>query len=461
MAKMFDIMHNLIAKVWSKCELTFSKPHQKSEDMIFRYEVLIMKRNLAIKFTKLFFDKLNKYEFLTTSRVSTTHFSRNRKLTFVDIMLLIIRGMTKNIQTELREYMFNVLKQEESCSKQAFSKARQHIKPSAFRELFDFSVSTFYQEAEYKTLKGYRVSAVDGSKLNLPNSNELIEKYGVQTSQGEPQAQALLSAMYDVLNNVIMDAELVPCHSYEGKIALKHLDWLSTNSCGKELILFDRGYPSAELIHEIENRNFKYLMRCTSEFAKWLNYQGSDCTIEHKFKKKAISNALKLRVVEVEISSGKEFLITNLTEDEFSAQQLKDLYRMRWGIETEYDNLKNKILLENFSGACDIAILQDLYASLLLSNYAYFFVYDNEEEIANMNLSKDRKFAYKQNINQTILSLRTIIINTIATGSIRKIQKTIKLIEQELRRAVVPVREKRNIPRIKRHKSNKFPLNQR
>ena len=36
-----------------------------------------------------------------------------------------------------------------------------------------------------------------------------------------------------------------------------------------------------------------------------------------------------------------EVLATNLTEDEFTWQEIADIYRTRWGIETAYDVLKN------------------------------------------------------------------------------------------------------------------------
>ena len=51
----------------------------------------------------------------------------------------------------------------------------------------------FYQEANYATWKGMRVLVIDGSRYNLPTSEELREHYGIQKSSGE-QVQALVLA---------------------------------------------------------------------------------------------------------------------------------------------------------------------------------------------------------------------------------------------------------------------------
>lgn len=39
----------------------------------------------------------------------------------------------------------------------------------------------------------------------------------------------------------------------------------------KNLILFDRGYPSRELIYELEDKGFFYLIRCTHSFLSCVN----------------------------------------------------------------------------------------------------------------------------------------------------------------------------------------------
>lgn len=420
-----------------------------------------MKRILTLKLANLVLNILGSTKFLNSSRTSDRCFIRNRKLNFKNIMLFIIRGITKNIQSELRDFMIKVLKQDEACSKQAFSKARQNIKYEAFRELVGYSVDLFYDEAEYTKFHDYRVLAVDGSKLNLPDSSELRSEFGFQLTSGASQVQGTASLLYDVCNNLILDAHLDKYKSNERVLAEKHLQWLSEHTHDNELIIFDRGYPSAELINSVDTRGFKYIMRCSTEFIKCIKYTGKDTLVSHKFRNKAVGHPIEFRVVEVQIGDTVEYLITNLANCEFDAEQLKELYHMRWGIETKYDDLKNKLSIESFSGLTKTAVLQDFYASLFLSNFAAYLMYDNKEDIKKANMSEQRKYEYKQNVNQTIACLKDFVIDTMAYGSIFKIRKMLKIVIKELGKAIVPIRKNRFFERIRKHKSNKFPTNMR
>ena len=58
-----------------------------------------------------------------------------------------------------------------------------------------------------------------------------------------------------------------------------------------------------------------------------------------------------------------EVLLTNLTEN----FDFKHLYFLRWGVEIEYDVLKNALEIENFSGRTETAIKQDFYAHIIAS----------------------------------------------------------------------------------------------
>lgn len=64
-------------------------------------------------------------------------------------------------------------------SKQAFSKARYKISHTCFQELLEDSLKVSYaEEPAYGTWRGYRVIAADGSSLRLPDSPEIVEKFG-------------------------------------------------------------------------------------------------------------------------------------------------------------------------------------------------------------------------------------------------------------------------------------------
>ena len=91
---------------------------------------------------------------------------------------------------------------------------------------------------------GYRILAVDGSKVNLPCNKELMEIYGCQKSTNN-LIQSLVSCLTDVLNNVILYGIMAPCNGNGRELAKQHILNLSKIKTDKDIILFDCGYPSA------------------------------------------------------------------------------------------------------------------------------------------------------------------------------------------------------------------------
>ena len=80
---------------------------------------------------------------------------------------------------------------------------------------------------------------------------------------------------------------------------------------------------------------------------------------------------LEIRIALVDIGKEEpEILATNLTYDEFSSDDLKELYAKRWTVETGFDRLKNLIEIEDFSGTRRKIIEQDFYAHIFVYNLA-------------------------------------------------------------------------------------------
>ena len=136
-----------------------------------------------------------------------------------------------------------------------------------------------------------------------------------------------------------------------------------------------------------------------------------------------------------------------------------DLYRTRWGIETKYNDIKNKLEIENFTGYSSDAILQDFYATMFLANLAGVLEFDLHEEIEAAHNSPEKKYEYRMNRNRTISELKRTVVEMIATRSKAKRMKLFLEMQNRLHNAVVPVRPDRAAPRTKRHKTAKFSQN--
>lgn len=79
---------------------------------------------------------------------------------------------------------------------------------------------------------------------------------------------------------------------------------------------------------------------------------------------------MDLRVLKFPISeTDYECILTNLSENEFSTIEIKELYAMRWGIETSFRELKYAVGLTRFHSKKKEYVLQEIWARLILYNF--------------------------------------------------------------------------------------------
>lgn len=385
-------------------------------------------------------------------------FSRTRKMNFIDYMYAILQNSKTSLQAGLNAFFDTYKKGETECTKQAFSKGRQRIKVEAFQELSQTVVENFYKKAELSNWKGYQLFGIDGTRLNLPCTKELDEIYGAQTSQGAPQVQVLVSCVYDLLHGIIVDTCFAPCRSSERDAAMAMMADFHVKNVKNPVFIMDRGYPSAELLNAIVTNGHKFIIRYSSEFIQNEEIVNDDVTIVHTFKKKKFS--MKLRVLKIKLSEQEpEQLVTNIFDPSVSLEDFRWAYRKRWGIETKYNDVKNKLEIENFSGYSSKAILQDFYATMFLANLAGVMQYDLHMEIESAHADPENIYAYKMNIAMTISELKRTVVEMLATSSRLKRERLYQKIIFRLTRSVVPVRPNRAEARTKKHKSMKFHNN--
>lgn len=406
-------------------------------------------------------------DFQMKSKQKAEHFTRKRKLGFAEYMMLILQTSKKSLQVMLNTFCDEYTTQALEYSKQAFSKGRERILPKAIEDIYRVSVSEFYGTVDYKTICGYRVSAIDGTTYNLPKTPELQDFFGSQKSTGD-MVQACSSCLYDVVNHIIIDAAIDRVDSSERDLAEGHIQTLKKVSTGKELLLFDRGYPSEKLIREIEDSGFKYVMRCTKDrfFKEVRDFEGSDGKIVRKGGKKYKYLPLNMRIVCIKRDPNGDdseqnvvTLLTNLDEAEFPTHAMLELYRLRWAIETKYNEIKNKLTIESFSGVSLTAVLQDFWASMFMANLASAFEFD-----ANVLYSENHgaeTVYYQKQINRAtvIATLHQEFLSIFLEDSARKRSKLFKKFTRRFARSLTVIYPDRHFSRphcnaVKSHPKN-------
>ena len=82
---------------------------------------------------------------------------------------------------------------------------------------------------------------------------------------------------------------------------------------------------------------------------------------------------ISLRVLRFHIGNGTcENIITSFPENEFHAEEIKELYRLRWGIETSFCTLKHAIAAVNFHSKSRQMITHEIWARLILFNFCSY-----------------------------------------------------------------------------------------
>lgn len=212
---------------------------------------------------------------------------------------------------------------------QAFSKTRQNISKEAFKELCRVFVDSFYKSnINLKKWNGFNVFAVDGTTLQVPDTPETIEYFGTSTNQSTTKtALASASALYDVLNDIVIDATISRYRTSEREMAKQHINSINNMKLlSNSIVIFDRGYPSYDMFNFLEEKGLFFLMRVSSSYKIAESISSKDSILNYKFGK----YSKDVRVIKVELPDGTvEVLLTNIFDKTITNTLFKELYFLR------------------------------------------------------------------------------------------------------------------------------------
>ena len=344
--------------------------------------------------------------FVEKARAIAGKFTRNRILPLPFLCLIILRGMKTSTQLEIDDF-FKIYTAgiEEPVTKQAVSQARTDLNPDAIKYLFTEVRDNMCKVKDLEYWNRYRLCALDGSNVALYNSDELKDTYG--TAGGSKKAaSAMLSLAYDPLNNIILDGSLNHCDTDERVTAKEHIENIAKLPIKfryKNLFIMDRGYPSRDFIAWLIDNKHKFLMRVRHKFNLVFDSVSKDEKLSFLWN----NRTYRVRIIKVTLDSGEiETLVTNLDEKELPYNQAKELYFCRWGIETKFNSLKNKLELENMSGRRVVTVQQDVWASLFLANIFASLAWKTNEIIEERTAGSGNKYQQTTNENRLISKAR-------------------------------------------------------
>ena len=233
---------------------------------------------------------------------------------------------------------------------------------------------------------GRRLLAVDGTKINLPVA---LVDHGYRVPTGRSHyPQGLVSCLYRVDDRVAVDFELM-AHGDERKGACAHLKRVRAG----EVVVYDRGYFSFDLLHQHVSRGIDCIFRLKRNtndvLKKFIKSGDTDTTVMLSASAAAISGhgsqslrPIRIRLVRYQAGGNEYYLATTLTDSrQFPLSALSDAYHGRWGIEEMYKTSKRLIEVEQFHSKSERGVKQELYAHFVLLALARSFGNEFEDHI--------------------------------------------------------------------------------
>lgn len=283
-------------------------------------------------------------------------------------------------------------------SPSSFSRARKKLTPDIFCDLnkrFIEKIEEGYKGMVNNKWYGWRLFAVDGSKITVPRP--LINEGYRLPNDKTHYPQGMLSVLFNVRSKIPYDFQF-GTEENERKLAASHLKCVGEN----DLILYDRGYLSYEMLFLHTNSRADYVYRIPkNSFTLMREFFSSNETdkkvsIPPTEKMKNMKEIYQLdsfpdievRLIKYRINDQDYCLATSVFDSKITPNDFKELYHSRWGIEELYKTTKAYMELETFHSKNENGIKQEIYAGLTLITALRFLTNDIEDEITSSNKSE-------------------------------------------------------------------------
>lgn len=329
-------------------------------------------------------------------------FSRNRKISFQSLIQFFLSMESSSIRHELLKYFSY---DSNTISNSAFYQQRNKLLPETFSTLLRH-FNSHYTLSLYK--EKYQLLACDGSSFTFTRNPKDPDSYFApdrKTTNGYNQVHAV--ALFDLLSKRYCDTVVQPIRKKNEFQALTQM----IDRCGTAntvpVFIADRGFASFNVfshaiqhgsyflirakdvnVHRLlgmdfpDTENFdiqvnRILTRSNSrkkrlhpELEDQYRFICSSVTFDYLDSDSRKEYSLSLRVLRFKISDdGYENIITNLPVEDFSVEEIKRLYRLRWGIETSFRELKHTLGSKNFHSKKREYIELEIWARLILYNF--------------------------------------------------------------------------------------------
>jgi len=345
------------------------------------------------------------------------------------------------------------------------------VQPEVFVHLNTVTCEEFYtrygQANEVMLWHGHRLLGVDGSYLNLPDTEETRREFSVQTNQhaGGEQVQALASVLYDLRNDIGLSAALGPKQAEKNLLFGTH--WAATRA--GDVLVCDRAYADYSVLAAMVAQGCHFVIRFPHQSFTQVNAfwtaRAQERVVTLAVPSKAyayvrqhhLPTTLRVRLLKVRLPTGEvEVLGTDLLDPQaYPAAEFKVVYGWRWNHETYHDRLKNIFEVERFSGQSVQTLKQDFYGVIFLATLES--ILSKPAQAALLAQAETRACCYAPQVNRAVSYVTVLdhIVHLLADPH-RSPAATLAAIERLL--LTTPTRQRlgRQFPRRKRSAAHRL-----
>jgi len=365
-------------------------------------------------------------------------FTRKRKLPVDTLIKFMLQLQNKSLPNELGVYFHH---DPNMPTPSAYIQQRSKLSDRALLTLFSKFVSL---HKPWSTPDDFRLISCDGSDICYAGNAEDINNY-FRTKDGKSYCLAHLNALLDTLSGVFIDAIIQDRRSVNEIEAM--LEMIKRADLGPNAVFIaDRGYENYKLLAHIRENNQYFLFRVKSidsngilslikklprnaEFdintvislTKRRNKQVMQLKQADPGRYRILKNDncfdlsglnarlfydLPVRITCIRLADNSyEYLLSNLPMESFPPERLKEIYHMRWGIETAFRQLKYIVALCCIHTKKAKYVGYEIYARLILFNFCKMVVL----HASIFKKSSDGKRTYKINFSTAVGACRELL----------------------------------------------------
>jgi hypothetical protein len=271
----------------------------------------------------------------------------------------------------------------------AYSKGRKRLPLQVLKSAFSYSFQAPRQDNEATLWHGRSVALLDGSTLLLTPEDELVEHYGRHRNQHGTTHWVVMRLVVSFCLKTGLTLSLAEGSQYESEQRLACQCFSQTNE--KIIYVGDSNFGVFSVAQAARHYQQDLLVRINKTIAKKLSKQSkqksADIDIlwypskQDQLHPQMSSEPIKGRLIQQRIER-KGFrpiqlaLFTTLLErEEYTLEELIDLYGLRWHVELDLRYVKSTMDMNFLTAKSLDMVYKELYATLLAYNLVRTWIF--------------------------------------------------------------------------------------